>query len=282
MRCLGMALPFALVACATVPSTSVPRPFERFAAACQFVPPDMLSFSFREEELDPEAAGLPATAARRIWVVRGDRDFAAPPRYGYGKFRGVQVFDFGPRGATPYAGLEKELPIATIAGIPVWFTPEESKSGYIAPSWSAWVDDRFLVMSSERETLAQALARTGRLDRLLQPFAAARQLADDASEIVCVLPRPGDQTYWGRVVPIEPVVTAVQPDPWRLQAFHQQALPPEYGALFDILGDPTQRSSRQVKAWTLTEVRLQEQAPLWKSVNGGLVFELLFGLAVFI
>jgi len=266
----------------------VPHAFERFAAACQFVPPDMLSFSFREEELDPVAAGLPATAARRMLVVRAGRDFEAPKSHGYGKVRGVEVSDFGAGGAAPYAARDKEPPATTIAGIPVWHSPEEVgpwPRGYGAPSWSAWVDDRFLVQSSERETLVQALARAGRLDRVLAPFAAVSELGDDATEITCVLPRPGDTSYWGRVVPIEPVVTAVLPEPWRLVAFHLQPLPPEYASTFDTLGTlgtAGLRSSREVRGWTVTEVPLRKPGPLGNDVTGNLVLDLLFGLAIFI
>lgn len=282
MRCLGVVLACTFAACASAPSPRVPRAFERFADACQFVPPDMLSFSFLEEELDPEAAGLPATAAQRMLVLRAGRDFEPPVTYGYGKYRGVQVMDFGPGGGAPYARLEKGPPSTTIAGVPVCFQPGKAERPYIAPQWSAWVDNRFLVISSERETLAKALARTGRIDRILEPFASVRELGDDAADITCVLPRPGDQSYLGRFVPTEPVVAAVLPDPWRLVVFHRQPLPPECAELFDTIGSAAKRSSHELRTWTVTEVPLQKAGLLGLDVTGRLVLDLLFGLAIMI
>lgn len=287
MRTVATVLLLAFAACTSVPQAPVPRALARFADACQFVPPDMLSFSFREAELDPELFGLPATTPRRMLHVRAGRDFAAPASHGYGSYRGVAITDFGAGGLSGYAACEDSAPTTAIAGIPVWFTPErngdgQAASSYAAASWRACVDDRYLITSSTRDTLSKALERTGRLDQLLSPFAALRDLADDAEDIVCVLPRPGDQTYWGRVVPIEPVVTAVRPAPRRLQAFHLQPLPPQYHGVFEFVGGRSQRTSSRVGPWLVTEVPIAEDTPPYTTLTGGLAFDALFGLAIFI
>jgi hypothetical protein len=273
----------ALAACSTSPPSDrpIPRALERFADACQFVPPGMLSFSFCKEELLPAAARRPSSSNSML-VVRAGRDFLPPKGVGYGKYCGVEIWDFGADGMSVWTAPEATPPTAEIAGVSAWFTPEEER-GYVAPCWRAYVGGRFALFSSERETLALALARTGRLAEILQPFDAARELADDAEDVVCALPRPGDTSYWGRKVPVEPMVTAVRPGPLRLQAFHQQPLPPEYAALFDEPWCSARQTTVRIGGWTLTEGELSptDDAP---SIAGlrSITFDLLFGLAIFI
>jgi hypothetical protein len=273
VRRAGGAFWLALAACSTSPPSEapIPRALERFADACQFVPPDMLSFAFYEVPADPnETPSAPRSQPQRI--VCAGRDFTAPPLLGCGRYRGIEIRDFGPG---PGNGLQPESkpPTAEVGGVPAWFTPEKAEGLYEPPSWQVQVDGRYVLISSDREVLAAALLRDGRLARILQPFDAVRLLADDANAIVCALPRPGIPGYFNLPVPIETMVSAVLPGPRRLQMLHRQPLTDQYAGLFTLC-DHTQQTT--IGTWLVSEGTLQDEQ------YDGFLLYILFGLVIFI
>lgn len=131
-----------------------------FAEALQFVPPGMQSHWLRVGEA--EAAG--DDPARRWLEVRAGRDFDPNPTE-LGPYVGVHVLDAGPGGITltelKVTDGERRAPFGAT---PVWCTSEtrHGRDGVAVacPTWSALVDERFLVNASSEALLHTALARS--------------------------------------------------------------------------------------------------------------------------
>jgi hypothetical protein len=250
----------------------VPRALLPFAAACAFLPVGFHSLSF-----DRFDAGS-APGSRPCLRARVGSDFQQPQGIGVGAFRGVEVLDFGGDGLPSEESLELVPPTHRsstegITGVAVRHRPAEDYP-CVMERWVARLDDRFVVTASDRALMARALLRSGRLDELLRPFAALRELPDDVVDVVCALPRPGDRSYWGRPIPIEPTVAWVQPAPLRLVFHHRQPLPPYYLPLPEQLPNAKPASSRRGE-WIVTSYSLADDP-----MAGRLAVELLFGLAI--
>lgn len=87
-----------------------------------------------------------------------------------------------------------------------------------------------------------------------------------------LLPRSADRTYWGRPVPIEPMVITLTPQ-LRLRMRHREPLPAEFVSWQQFAkGDPTTADHGD---GTVTTLELQVDATLRL-----LLLELLFGLAI--
>ncbi len=52
--------------------------------------------------------------------------------------------------------------------------------------------------------------------------------------------------------------------------------------MLDAFGKRGQRAENRVGAWLVTEVPFTDDAPPYTTVTGGLAFDILFGLAIFI
>jgi len=222
---------FVLAGCAAVASDAraVPAGLRQYADIARFLLPGCSSVAFSVHELDPDGAA--PGAARVVRRAFCGSDFEPPHGVGYGRYRGIGVWDFGAggrRGQKP----EGE-PAASIGGVPVWHCQEERAAEYVVETWIGQVDERFVVSSHDRDLLERALARTGDLAELLRPFAAVQLLPDDADSVVCLLPRHEDQTlYWvGRPVPTETTVACLGGAPLSLMLFHRQPLPAEFVSL---------------------------------------------------
>lgn len=267
----------------------VPMALLPYADAARFLIPGCSSLSFARQELDPEAATSPAEAPTSCRVARCGSAFEAPKDVGYGRYRGVEVWDFGPGGLHHYVGGDRGMPATggradpavpatPIAGYPVWHVPGAEAPAYVLEVWVAHADDRFLVWSHDGEVLAQALARPGDLSDLLRPFAAVQWLAEDAEHVVCALPRPEDRSYWGRPLPVEPTVSYFRPGPWRLLVLHREPLPQEYANLATNVGPAS--ATTPLGPWLQTE--MVEHEGQGDPMMRDLVAELSFGLAIFI
>ncbi len=164
---LSVALVSWLAGCASEPATpkvvveaSTQAWLAPFAEALQFVPPGMQSHWLRVGEA--EAAG--DEPARRWLEVRAGRDFDPNPTE-RGPYVGVHVLDAGPGGITlaelQVAAGERRAPFGAT---PVWCTSEtrHGRDGVAVacPTWSALVDERFLVNASSEALLHTALARS--------------------------------------------------------------------------------------------------------------------------
>lgn len=243
-----------------------------YADAARFLLPGHSSLSFQAEDLNPVAAGLAQDAPRAMRVAKCGSAFEAPKGTGYGRYRGVEVFDFGPNGLHHYVR-EEGAPATSLRGVPVWFTPESDPPRYCAASWHAAVDDRFLVLSSDRDELERALARGGDLASLLQPFPAVHAIAGDVEAIVCALPRPDDTTYWGRPVPLETIVVCVRRSPRSLLIFHRQDLPMEFTDWYR--GPKVGRTEERHGPWRVSAFALGADDALTQ-----LMLDVLFGRAI--
>src|SRR5436190_2393939 len=208
-------------------------------------------------------------------------DFERPRGLGWGPYRGVEVLDFGAGGLRHHEPVS-DAATETIAGIPVWHhvddappTGGEARDYQIpAERWEARVDDRFCVWSRDRALLVQTLARTGTLADLLRPFPAVHAMPSDVDSVVCTLPRPTDETYWGRMVPVETVVSCVYPT--RVLFFHRQPLPKQYVGV-ERVGSATRPRTSRDGEWTVTERDVDMAGP-WRAI----LIDSLFGLAIFI
>lgn len=245
----------------------MPVALRPYADAARFLLPGFSSVSLSTHELD-EAGPNGQKFSRRAFC---GSDFERPGGVGVGRFRGIEVADWGPAGLD--GGRPEGEPAATIRGVAVWHTHEEHYDGNVTDLWIAWVDDRFIVSSHHRDLLERSLARTGDLATLLQPFAALNVMPAEADGAVCLLPRPEDHTYWGRPVPIETTVVALCGN--RLTLFHREPLPPEFLAL-SRPGAPPTTTSRD--PWQVTEILLRADDPTWY----WLIVHVLSGLAIFI
>ncbi len=264
----------ALASCATVAppvDPAVPAALRPFADAARFLLPGQSSLAFYEE-VRPDAAALPADAPRVMRVAKCGSNFEAPKGTGYGRFRGVEVIDFGP-GLLRHYIRDTGEPTTWLGGVPVWFAAETDPPRYCAASWRARVDDRFLVWSSEREVLEHALTRPGNLESLLQPFAAVHVLPVESEAVVCALPRPDDTSYWGRPLPIEPLVVCVRRAPRSLLIFHRQELPKEFTTWYE--GPQVGRTTEQHGPWLISGFALGADALLTR-----LMMDVIFGQAI--
>lgn len=274
-----LCLLLSLASCASVPpeQSAVPVALLPYADAARFLPPRHSSLLF----LATKTFGDGAWAS--VLLARCGSDFEMPGGVGQGRYRGVEVLDFG--AARPHGGVFPGLasepqPVPPIGGVPVWYEREERSSGVVLEYWSARVDDRFLVWSHDRELLEHALARTGHFAELLQPFTAVQLLPDAVEGVVCVLPRPrerpDDPTLSRlRLLPVEPTVVCV-PDATRLLLFHQHALPAEFiDACSQGFGAAPTTMSRG-------EFRVTEVAVAFNDFSVDLVLACLFGLQIFI
>jgi hypothetical protein len=268
---VGSTCAIALLgACAAGPRP-LPDGLARFADACRFLPAGFDSLALSVDELVALRGDAPGIALH----ARAGSDFRAPKGPGYGAFRGVDVHDFGAEGVERLAPIT-EAPVERIAGSPVWHFAESEPARYCAEAWIARVEDRFLVVASERALLVQALARSGSLAELLRPFPAALGVAADAEALVCTLPRPDDRTYWGRPVPADTVVAWIRPAPWRIELHHREPLPAEYLAWTEHHPEPELTVTHDGTN-RITCFRLPEDAMLRE-----MLVDLLFGLAIFI
>lgn len=260
-----------LASCALPPSSenSVPSSLRRYRDVASFLLPGYPSIAFYTLPLD----GVSATSVQVALCARCGSDFQAPDGVGYGPYRGVEVLDFGPSGI----GDDKPAgnPI-TIGGSPAWHLPASDRPGSkpTADSWVAHVDGRFSVASCDRDLLELALQRSGRLDRLLMPFASLPALPPDSESVVYLLPRPTDRTYWGRPVPIE-MMRATLSSEQRLRLWHRQPLPEQFTSWSAYAQVPPATTSED--GWQVTTMDLHVDPTMrW------LLLDLLSGLAIFI
>lgn len=269
----GALAVFLLAGCSS--TGPVPGALQPYTDAASFLLPGCSSLLFRTGELDADAARGEGT--RACLVARCGSGFEPSKGVGYGPYRGLEVLDFGAGGAPNPAQFEPGEPSTPIAGIPVWSAPYSSRSADTARTFTAVVDDRFVVWSHDRELLAAALARTGDLAALLQPFAAVHLLPDDAESIVCALPRP-DTANWGRPTPSEPTVSFFRRGPWRFCVLHERPLPPDGYADPASWCDPRTRTTVRLRPWLLTEAVVVDDSASLRE----LWTDFLFGLAIFI
>ncbi len=261
-----------LTSCALSPSGghSVPSSLRRYDEVAAFLLPGYQSLAFYTLPLDGDSE----TPGQVALCGRCGSDFQAPRGVGYGPYLGVEVLDFGPSGIGDDdrpAGLP-----TTIGGVPAWHLPSTDEPGAEpAPeSWVAQVDRRFVVTSYHRELLELALQRSGRLDRLLLPFASLPALPPDSESVVYLLPRPTDQTYWGRPVPIEIMSATLSPQQ-RLRLWHRQPLPEQFTDWSTHAQRPPVTTSEG--GWQVTTIDLRIDATMrW------LLLDMLSGLAIFI
>jgi hypothetical protein len=130
------------------------------------------------------------------------------------------------------------------------------------------------VASCDRDLLELALQRSGRLDRLLMPFAILPALPADSESVVYLLPRPRDRTYWGRPVPIEMMRASLSSEQ-QLRLWHRQPLPEQFISWSDYAQAPPRTTSED--GWQVTTLDLHVDATMrW------LLLDLLSGLAIFI
>ncbi|MBL8751559.1 MAG: hypothetical protein JNK78_20570 [Planctomycetes bacterium] len=131
-----------------------------YAEALKFVPPGMQSHWFASRSYEA-IDGEPARSWREVYA---GRDFEPTWDIGVGPYVGVSVFDYGVGGALleEFRGSATEKR-AAVGGCPVWCSVEQKldKSGARSPreSWSALVDDRFLVTATSEALLHDALRR---------------------------------------------------------------------------------------------------------------------------
>jgi len=267
---------FVLAGCAAVPpaSPTVPAGLRPYADVARFLLPGSSSVAFSVHELHSERAAPGATrVARRAFC---GSDFEPTQGFGYGRYHGIEVWDFGAgglRGEQP----EGE-PAASIGGVLVWHGAEERRPDYVVETWICHVDDRFVVSSHDRDLLERALARTGDVTELLRPFAAVQLLPEDADSVVCLQPRHEDRNrYWvGRPIPTETTVAGICGAPPSLLLFHRQPLPAQFVSFGSAYADsPPVTTSRD--GWQVTTMVLRVDA-----TERMLLVQLLSGLDIFI
>lgn len=272
-RACGL-LALALAGCASVQTREpdVPAVLRPYTEAARFLLPGHSSLSFQAADLSRVAAGLPPEAPRAMLVARCGSGFEAPKGKGYGGYRGVEVFDFGPNGLHHYLR-EEGAPTTWLRGAPVWNTPGPAVSRDRVASWRAAVDDRFLVCSSARDELERALACGGDLEALLQPFPAVHAIAGDVEAVVCALPRPDDAAGRGRPVPIETIVVCIRRSPRCLVIYHRKDLPLEFTDWYR--GPKVGRTTEQQGAWLVSSFALGADDAVTQ-----LMIDVLFGQAI--
>lgn len=262
-----LAAALALAGCAGVaPSgTEVPKPLQRYAEAASFLLPGFESVALYTETAwatEPE---------QRVLVAFCGSDFEAPVGVGYGRYRGIEVIDFGPSGVPeqPIPGVR-----TSIGDVPVFHHRHEVRPDHVVETWIALVEDRFVVTSHQRDLLQLALRRAGRLDELLRPFAAISMLTEDAESVVCLLPRP-IRTAWDRLVPIEPMVVSLSAS-LCLRLYHRDPLP-EPLATWTIGWSSAPPTTTTADGWRLTSSDLRLEPP-----GRTLLLLLLTGRSIFI
>ncbi|MBL8749454.1 MAG: hypothetical protein JNK78_09855 [Planctomycetes bacterium] len=266
----------ALAACAT-PETRQDVPALRpFLAAGRFVPKGMTSFAC-EHEL------IPLTDLATECVVTAGRDFESPEDLGIGVSRTIWIADVGVRGGAD-AGLRSSLAEwATkefvIGSTRCWHaTPERNR--YDMELWCAVVEDRFVLVALKRDVLVDALAGATDLATELAPFGDLSVVAADTTELMFLLPRPG-QAPTGMESPDGPIVCAIQSSPWRLTMFSREPLPVPYGELLVKVCSSTEGPSRSGD-WNVLRGQLEEQLSLAESSTLLLSWLWLFGHQIFI
>lgn len=95
VRRTAACITFALAGCQTAPSTfHLPPALQRYELAASFLLPGHRSLALYSLPLEPDE-GAPAAPPDTLLVACCGSDFEAPRGEGYGRFRGIEVFDFG-------------------------------------------------------------------------------------------------------------------------------------------------------------------------------------------
>lgn len=132
----------------------------RFADAVRFVPPGMQSHWFSDHRnLGGDFAALPGPLR-----VQCARNFQAPRDVGIGAYEGVTIQDHGAGPIPADVRVELGEPRASIASTEVrWRSGLEAGTNRVLEweTWSAIVDERFVVSATSEALLRQALARNG-------------------------------------------------------------------------------------------------------------------------
>jgi len=254
-----------LAGCATAPPP-VPAPLLPYASVAGFLLPGFHTVAMGTDEHQPGGG-----KARRDlrWALCGS-EFEPPKAADVGRFRGVYVEDHGPGGLSGVR--PKGDPVHPCGEFAVWRDRHEGR-GSVLDCFVAHVGDRFVVESHDHELLERALARRGDLATLLAPFAAVRLLPADADGVVCLQVRPGDETYWGRPVPVETTVVSTSGN--RVTLLHRESLPRQFLPTEFAIGPPSTTSR---DGWQITQFEWRRESEMeWQ-----LWMMMLMGFAIFI
>lgn len=273
---VALLLSCSLAACAAPPMRQVVPALEPFLAAGRFVPKGMTSFACERDVIL-----LGDFAAD--YVVTAGRDFEPPEDLGIGVSRTIWIADVGVGGGAE-EGLQRNL-----AG---WeareFAVDSTRCWHARPTqnryepelWCAVVDDRFALLALKRDVLVDALARGTDLATELAPFGDLAVVAADTTEMMFLLPRPG-QLPTGMEAPAAPIVCAIQPAPWRLTMLSREPLPLPYREFVVSVCSSTEGPS-QHGDWCVIRGRLVEQVPLSEGSTFLWSWLWLFGHHIFI
>lgn len=163
VHCILLSL-LSCAACAGLPQRQAVPPatqqwLQPFADALQFVPPGMQSHWFARRVLEADG-----NEGEHRWLeVHAGRDFQPTWDVGIGAHVRVTVRDYGTGGVDWDLAISPAQMRPPIGGYTVWCTVVQKgeKDGILRPreSWSARVDDRFVVEATSAELLQTALHR---------------------------------------------------------------------------------------------------------------------------
>jgi hypothetical protein len=247
----------------------LPRALKPFVGAAQFLPQGLSSYAFAIDE---------TTTGKPVPLARAGSNFKRPEGVTYGRFKGVEVLDLGAGGASDSKRKDAGAPTTTVGDTPVWFL--EKQANPLGVGWdSRWwtiVEDRYYLWSYELDDLKAALARPGKLEDLPGLFPPVADLPDDATHVVCLLPRPEDKAYWGRPIPVDTTIIAFSAASSWLRTYQRQPLPKEFTESIGAFCVPHQPTETTQGEWTRSEYVLSQGVTL------PLLFDGLFGLAIFL
>jgi len=242
-----------------VPTADPPAPLATFVAASRFVPGGMVSFAFLR---DWPTMGLRlGKPERQVWA---GRDFEVRGE-GLGPSRSIWIADFGPRGvdATMLASMHEAKPdVVAIGAQTCWHSPPKMRNAPGSETWGTIVEDRFVVIATHRDVLAAALPRPGSVATMLAPFGDLAFVPPDATALIFSLPRSGALGMRDQLVPEEPMVFAVSPEPRRLTVFSRRPLEADYRTVLGGLWAAPSPPVRQVGVWLCQGERLRGPAEL--------------------
>jgi len=271
-----------LVGCTIANRNDLPPALVPFAEASRFVPAGMVSFAFFDHEVFIEGS------RRELWA---GRDFELPEDLGEGLSRTLYVGDFGEKGVEAAdLRFEADADRVEIEGHACWHSTPGQRSEYRRTNinlqrrydeWRAIVDGRYALLAHHRDVLAAAIRRRGELMAVLAPFGDLSFVPADATELVFVLPRPGEERVGSKPVPTEPMVFAFSAGPGRFEVFSRTTPHPDYHGDFAMLWVSPDPPVREIGTW-----RCQGDAVQGKELGTGglrlLLFATLFGHTIFI
>lgn len=258
-------------ACATSP----PAVLEPFLAAGRFVPPGMTSFAC-------ERGGHLLLDLEPKLVVTAGRDFRKPEDPGIGVSHTIWIADLG-EAAGADAALQRSLRDREVASVAVNGTSclRVANRQHEPELWCATIDDRFVLLTEQRDVLAAALVQGTDLPTELAPFGDLSSLPGSATDIMLLLPREPKHVAFGMESPDGPTVCAVLPDPWRLVLLSRLPLPQAYSDGLTQLCSSVTQPVRDEAGWWVRSGVMHEQGPI--GASGTLVSWLfLFGHCIFI